>query len=108
MPDLGKKYECFNCRTKFYDLNKSAAVCPKCGADQKDAKAGEEASAPAPRPRRLAPIVVVPEEVGEFGEEGGHEEEEETIDHAGFGEEEDFSDEEAPLDARERDHEEEF
>ncbi|HSS44538.1 MAG TPA: FYDLN acid domain-containing protein, partial [Thermoanaerobaculia bacterium] len=30
MPDLGKKYECFNCSTKFYSLGKPEAICPNC------------------------------------------------------------------------------
>lgn len=34
---LGNKYDCFNCEVKFYDLGKGAAVCPKCGSDQKEA-----------------------------------------------------------------------
>lgn len=34
---LGNKYDCFNCGAKFYDLGKGTSVCPKCGADQKDA-----------------------------------------------------------------------
>lgn len=38
---LGNKYECFNCGAKFYDLGKGEPVCPKCGADQKDAEAKE-------------------------------------------------------------------
>lgn len=35
MPDitLGKKWTCFHCRTKFYDLNREA-ICPKCGQNQ--------------------------------------------------------------------------
>ncbi|MGH7186888.1 MAG: FYDLN acid domain-containing protein, partial [Pseudomonadota bacterium] len=32
MPDLGKKFTCFNCGTKFYNLGKPEAICPKCGA----------------------------------------------------------------------------
>ena len=47
MADLGKKYECFNCGTKFYNLGKPEAICPKCGANQKDARAGR-----GPPPRR--------------------------------------------------------
>lgn len=31
---LGKKYSCFKCGTKFYDLQREAAICPECGADQ--------------------------------------------------------------------------
>ena len=33
--DLGSKHVCFKCGTKFYDLKKPEALCPKCGADQK-------------------------------------------------------------------------
>lgn len=37
MPDLGKKYTCYSCHTKFYDLGKPVPLCPKCGADQREA-----------------------------------------------------------------------
>lgn len=37
MPDLGRKYTCYSCHTKFYDLGKPVPLCPKCGADQRDA-----------------------------------------------------------------------
>ena len=30
--DLGEKQLCPSCGTKFYDLNKKPAVCPKCSA----------------------------------------------------------------------------
>jgi uncharacterized protein (TIGR02300 family) len=30
-PDLGQKLICPNDQTKFYDLNRRPAVCPKCG-----------------------------------------------------------------------------
>ena len=38
MPELGRKYTCYSCHTKFYDLGKPEPVCPKCGADQRDAE----------------------------------------------------------------------
>lgn len=38
MPSLGKKYTCYSCHTKFYDLGKPTPLCPKCGADQRDAE----------------------------------------------------------------------
>src|SRR5260221_4558589 len=38
MPELGKKYNCYSCHTKFYDLGKPEPTCPKCGADQRDAE----------------------------------------------------------------------
>ena len=30
--DLGHKITCEECGTRFYDLNKTPAICPKCGA----------------------------------------------------------------------------
>jgi uncharacterized protein (TIGR02300 family) len=59
MPELklGTKHECFNCSTKFYDLGKSEAVCPKCGADQKNAHQAESpATTQATRRRRKAEV----------------------------------------------------
>ncbi|MBE7218792.1 MAG: TIGR02300 family protein [Caulobacteraceae bacterium] len=32
-PELGTKQICPNCQTKFYDLNKRPAHCPKCGTE---------------------------------------------------------------------------
>lgn len=37
MAKLGKKWTCFQCATKFYDFTKPEALCPKCGANQKEA-----------------------------------------------------------------------
>jgi uncharacterized protein (TIGR02300 family) len=57
MPELklGNKYDCYNCGTKFYDLGKPEPVCPKCGANQKDAVSSESpASGQASRRRRKA------------------------------------------------------
>jgi uncharacterized protein (TIGR02300 family) len=59
MPDLklGTKYDCYNCGTKFYDLGKSEAICPKCGADQRDAVSSETpAASQSSRRRRKADV----------------------------------------------------
>ncbi len=34
---LGSRYTCYQCQTKFYDLNREPPICPECGADQTDA-----------------------------------------------------------------------
>ena len=34
---LGTRYACFQCGTKFYDLNRPVPSCPECGADQTEA-----------------------------------------------------------------------
>jgi uncharacterized protein (TIGR02300 family) len=33
-PELGTKLACSGCSERFYDLNRSPAVCPKCGMSQ--------------------------------------------------------------------------
>jgi uncharacterized protein (TIGR02300 family) len=33
-PELGLKRVCVACGTKFYDLARAPAVCPKCGTEQ--------------------------------------------------------------------------
>ncbi|MGH6835249.1 MAG: TIGR02300 family protein [Methylocella sp.] len=30
-PELGNKHQCQNCGARFFDLNKSPVICPKCG-----------------------------------------------------------------------------
>ncbi|MBX7116422.1 MAG: FYDLN acid domain-containing protein [Myxococcaceae bacterium] len=37
--ELGNKFLCFKCNTKFYDLKKPDPICPKCGADQRESPA---------------------------------------------------------------------
>jgi uncharacterized protein (TIGR02300 family) len=60
--DLGNKFVCFKCSTKFYDLKKPDPICPKCGADQRESPALR----PAPEGRRgraAAPKAAVVEAV---------------------------------------------
>ncbi|HVZ09083.1 TIGR02300 family protein [Rhodopila sp.] len=48
-PELGMKRVCVACNTRFYDLQKSPAICPKCGTEQ---------PIDQPRPRRAGGNVV--------------------------------------------------
>jgi uncharacterized protein (TIGR02300 family) len=64
MPEikLGNKFDCFSCGTKFYDLGKSEPICPKCGANQKDAHQGDStAASQATRRKRKAEVAKVVE-----------------------------------------------
>jgi uncharacterized protein (TIGR02300 family) len=68
-PELGLKRVCVACSTKFYDLTRAPAVCPKCGTEQpaeqpRLRRPGGAAAAPAEDKlkRRAA---VVPEAEGE-------------------------------------------
>jgi uncharacterized protein (TIGR02300 family) len=59
--DLGAKYTCFKCGTKFYDLKKPEPLCPKCGADQRESPALKPPPAAERRPRARPPEPKPPE-----------------------------------------------
>lgn len=68
MPELklGTKFECYSCGTKFYDLGKSEPLCPKCGANQKDATHSDTpAAGQSARRRRKADVVKAPVDLDE-------------------------------------------
>jgi len=72
--DLGTKYTCFKCSTKFYDLKKPAPTCPKCGTDQREAPVPKVITA---RQARAAAAAREESEVAAEEEELEAEEEEE-------------------------------
>jgi uncharacterized protein (TIGR02300 family) len=79
--DLGNKHVCFKCSTRFYDLKKPAAICPKCGADQRESPAvkspaSEKRSRAAARP--VEPVVAEEVETEAVVDEADEEEAEET------------------------------
>jgi hypothetical protein len=60
--DLGKKYTCFKCTCKFYDLSRPEPLCPRCGADQREDPNPDPREAflarfrrPTPAPKQQAP-----------------------------------------------------
>jgi uncharacterized protein (TIGR02300 family) len=55
--DLGNKFICFKCSTRFYDLKKPQPLCPKCGADQRDVPVVKASR----RIKEKQPVVVAPE-----------------------------------------------
>ena len=69
MPDLGKKYTCYSCHTKFYDLGKPVPLCPKCGADQRDAEEAPVVTSSRGRSRAAPPPVVEEPADEDFGPE---------------------------------------
>jgi uncharacterized protein (TIGR02300 family) len=54
--ELGVKRLCPSCGTKYYDLNRTPIVCPKCGTTF-------DAGQPAVRPEKLAKVIAPIEEV---------------------------------------------
>lgn len=110
--NLGKKFTCFKCKTKFYDLGKSEPLCPKCHTDQRldpnpsgsdlptTKSKGSSAAAAAKRARPI-------------GEEGEEEEFEEEFIDEGEGsfddEEDDFSrDYDGDHEEREEEHDDDY
>lgn len=76
--DLGNKYICFKCSTKFYDLKKPDPICPKCGADQRDSPTLKSPS--ETKRSRLSPVPKVIEPAApEEAEVAAEEEELETF-----------------------------
>jgi uncharacterized protein (TIGR02300 family) len=50
-PELGSKRVCVACGTKFYDLTRQPALCPRCGTEQ-----------PAEQPRLKRAVAALPDE----------------------------------------------
>lgn len=73
--DLGNKFICFKCNSKFYDLKKPDPICPKCGADQRESPANRPTEG---RRGRLAavPKIIEPIEPAEVVAKGDEDEEE--------------------------------
>ena len=100
MPELGKKYTCYSCHTKFYDLGKPEPICPKCGADQRDAEEAPASTSHRGRASSRTPPVVEEPIEDELPAEGeptaseGEEEEEGIIETPEREEEPEEEDEE--------------
>jgi uncharacterized protein (TIGR02300 family) len=47
-PELGEKRTCVSCGTRFFDLGKDPAVCPKCATEQPAEQPRLKRSAPQP------------------------------------------------------------
>jgi uncharacterized protein (TIGR02300 family) len=75
--DLGTKYVCYKCGTKFYDLKKPVPACPKCGADQREAPVAKPQTArqqrAAAKEAEEAEVPVAEEEEAEAEEDEAEE-----------------------------------
>lgn len=60
--DLGEKLTCSDCGARYYDLNKTPALCPKCGAENarpkvfktKKAEAAIKPTKDEPKPKKTS------------------------------------------------------
>jgi len=57
-PELGEKHTCVSCGTRFFDMAKQPATCPKCGTEQPAEQPRLKRSAPLPEEQKK---VVKPE-----------------------------------------------
>jgi len=73
--DLGTKHTCFKCQTRFYDLKKSEPICPKCGADQRQAPSSKPSAAAERRARAPAKPAAPEPEVEEAEAEAAEDDE---------------------------------
>lgn len=59
-PEMGLKRQCVSCGTRFYDLMRSPAVCPKCGTEQPAEmprlRRPSGGAPPDMRPRKPSPV----------------------------------------------------
>lgn len=89
-PELGTKRDCLSCGAKFYDLNRSPAICPKCGAEfLAEATTRTRRAKTAEKPATAA---AAPETAAETDETPADEAEEDTVSLEALQDEEDSAD----------------
>lgn len=68
--DLGEKLTCSGCEARYYDLNKTPALCPKCGAENARPKVfkTKKAAAAAAAAAKAAEDVPAPKKVADDGD----------------------------------------
>jgi uncharacterized protein (TIGR02300 family) len=64
-PDLGTKRLCSGCGAKFYDLNKTPIVCPKCETVFVPVVAAPRTRPDAPKAAPVAPVAAVEPETAD-------------------------------------------
>ena len=95
--DLGAKLTCSGCSERFYDLNRSPAVCPKCGVRQPPPKPRVYAKpGPGWHPRRQPAPIAAEADDGNAVAASDVEDAEEAAEDADDADAESESDEEAP------------
>jgi uncharacterized protein (TIGR02300 family) len=64
-PELGEKRTCVSCGTRFFDLGKDPAVCPKCATEQPAEQPRLKRAAPQPEEAKkvVKPAAADPDDV---------------------------------------------
>ena len=82
--ELGNKFTCYKCQTKFYDMKKPDPICQKCGADQRESPANRPASETrrgrlSAVPKVVEPVAPEPEESDLLGDDDEEDELEDEV-----------------------------
>jgi uncharacterized protein (TIGR02300 family) len=72
-PELGLKRVCVACGTKFYDLARAPAICPKCGTEQPAEQPKLKRAAPLPDDRVKKRVVAAEADAEDIVEVEGEE-----------------------------------
>jgi len=91
---LGNRYTCYECGTKFYDLNRDAALCPECNTDQAEAPVRDIRALLSRNSGRNREVEPAPKDAAETKEDGDDAQSTEETTEATDGEAEDSSEEE--------------
>ena len=90
---LGMKLTCESCGARFYDLNKTPGICPKCGTANSRPAVFKTRSRPTPEEKRAPAVVAkpVPAEEEDALPEAEEDDEEEAVieDTSDLGEDDD-------------------
>lgn len=105
MAELGTKFKCFKCETKFYDLGRPLPICPSCGEDQNNREPKQVLKRRRKRSSLKAEpeISILPEEQDPLVDHEGHAAEEDE-EHSGEHEEHEEHDEDDDMDKADKDH----
>jgi len=61
-PDLGEKIICISCGAKFYSLNRTPIICPKCDTENPSPSAAKNQRGAAKPVKEVKPATPAPEE----------------------------------------------
>jgi len=71
-PEWGSKRTCLNCGTRFYDMQRTPIVCPKCGSENvPDAEPKARRGVKKPAAVHAAPVATKPKAAARAADDDG-------------------------------------
>lgn len=78
-PELGNKHSCTSCGAKFYDLNRSPFICPKCGQAFTESPSSALVAVATPAPVVEKAVVAAKVKVPQFDGDGDDDDDEDEV-----------------------------